>query len=148
VKKSSKMPPTSAMAWRAWPSDTTIRALDALTKFGFQGRKAAAAETKAVYLKTRMLMFGLLAAALLFGIGLAVVITRHLIAQLGGEPGTAAAVAKAVAGADLTTAIRLKAGDTHSLMAILAAMQRSLAATVTNVRQGSENVATASAQIA
>ena len=128
--------------------DTAIGALNALTKFGFEGGKAAAVETKAVYLQTRMLMLGLLAAALLFGIGLAVLITRHLIAQLGGEPGTAAAVAKAVAGGDLTTAIRLKAGDTHSLMAILAAMQRSLAATVTNVRQGSENVATASAQIA
>ena len=128
--------------------DTTIGALNALTKFGFEGGKAAAVETKAVYLQTRMLMLGLLAAALLFGIGLAVLITRHLIAQLGGEPGTAAAVVKAVAGGDLTTAIRLKAGDTHSLMAILAAMQRSLAATVTNVRQGSENVATASAQIA
>ena len=57
-------------------------------------------------------------------------------------------MAKAAAGGDLTTAIRLKTSDTQSLMAILAAMQRSLAATVTNVRQGSENVATASAQIA
>jgi methyl-accepting chemotaxis protein len=128
--------------------DETVGALNALTKFGFEGGKTAATETDAVYARTRQLMLGLLAAALLLAIGLAVVITRHLIAQLGGEPGTAAAVAKAVADGDLTTPIRLKAGDTHSLMAILASMQRSLAAAVTNVRQGSENVATASAQIA
>ena len=128
--------------------DTAIGALNALTKFGFEGGKAAAAETTAVYARTRQLMLGLLAAAMLLGIGLAVLITRHLIAQLGGEPGTAAAVAKAVAGGDLTTPIRLKASDTRSLMAILASMQGSLAATVTNVRRGSENVATASAQIA
>jgi methyl-accepting chemotaxis protein len=128
--------------------DTTIGALNTLTRYSFDGGKAAAAQTKAVYLQTRLLMLGLLAAALLLGIGLAVVITRHLIAQLGGEPGTAAELAKAVAGGDLTTPIRLKSGDTQSLMAILAAMQRGLAATVTNVRRGSENVATASAQIA
>ena len=128
--------------------DTTIGALNALTKFGFEGGKAAAAGTTAVYARTRQLMLGLLAAAMLLGIGLAVLITRHLIAQLGGEPGTAAEVAKAVAGGDLTTSIRLKTGDTRSLMAILASMQGSLSATVTNVRRGSENVATASAQIA
>ena len=126
--------------------DTTIGALNALTRCGSDGGKAA--ETKTVCGRTRVSMLGLLAAALLLGVGLAVVITRHLIAQLGGEPGTAAKVAKAVAGGDLTTPIRLKAGDTQRLMAILAAMQGSLAATVTNVRRGSENVAAASAQIA
>ena len=128
--------------------DTTIGALNAQTRCGSDGGKAASAETKTVYGRTRVSMLGLLAAALLLGVGLAVVITRHLIAQLGGEPGTAAKVAKAVAGGDLTTPIRLKAGDTQRLMAILAAMQGSLAATVTNVRRGSENVAAASAQIA
>ena len=128
--------------------DETIGALDGLMKYSFDGGKAAAAATVAIYAQTRQWMLGLVAAALLLGVGLALAITRHLLGKLGGEPGTAADVAKAVAEGDLTTRIRLKAGDTHSLMARLDSMQRGLVDAVTHVRQGSENVATASAQIA
>lgn len=85
------------------PFDTTIGALNTLTRYGFDGGKAAAAETKAVYLRTRVLMLGLLAAALLPGIGLTVVITCQLTAQLGAEPGTATEVTKAVARATWRT---------------------------------------------
>jgi methyl-accepting chemotaxis protein len=87
-------------------------------------------------------------AALLLGLGLAVLITRHLIGQLGGEPATAVAVARAVAAGDLTTPIHLRSGDTVSLMARLQEMQGSLARAVTEVRLGSDSVATASQQIA
>ena len=128
--------------------DEALGALNVLTKYGFQGGKEAAAQTAGIYKQAQLVLFGLLTAALLLGIGLAWAITRQLIGQLGGEPGTAADVAKAVAEGDLTTKIHLKAGDTHSLMARLQSMQEALTAAVTNVRRGSENVATASAQIA
>jgi len=128
--------------------DETLGALNALTKYGFEGGNQAAAHAAAIYKQAKFLTFGLLAAALLIGIGLAWGITRQLLGKLGGEPGTAADVAKAVAEGDLTTQIHLKAGDTDSLMARLQSMQEALAAAVTNVRQGSENVATASAEIA
>ena len=84
----------------------------------------------------------------MLGLTLAYAISRQLLGQLGGEPRTAADVAKAVAEGDLTTQIQVKAGDTHSLMAQLAAMQQALTRAVTHVRNGSENVATASAEIA
>jgi methyl-accepting chemotaxis protein len=58
------------------------------------------------------------------------------------------ALARAVADGDLTHAVTLRPGDTRSLMAQLQAMQQSLANAVTQVRQGSEGVATASAEIA
>ncbi|MEO8058671.1 MAG: methyl-accepting chemotaxis protein [Burkholderiales bacterium] len=128
--------------------DEALGALRALTKYGFEGGKAAAAHATTIYAQVKYAMLGLLAAALLLGFGLAWAITRQLIGQLGGEPGTAADVAKAVAEGDLTTEIHLKAGDTDSLMARLQSMQAALTAAVTNVRQGSENVATASAEIA
>jgi methyl-accepting chemotaxis protein len=128
--------------------DEALGALNALTKYGFEGGKGAAAQATTIYAQVKYAMLGLLAAALLLGFGLAWAITRQLIGQLGGEPGTAADVAKAVAEGDLTTKIHLKAGDTHSLMARLQSMQAALTAAVTNVRQGSENVATASAEIA
>ena len=128
--------------------DEALGALNALTKYGFEGGKEAAAQAATIYKQAQFVLFGLLAAALLLGIALAWAITRQLIGQLGGEPRTAADVAKAVAEGDLTTPIHLRAGDTHSLMARLHSMQDALTAAVTNVRQGSENVATASAQIA
>ena len=128
--------------------DETLGALNLLTQHDFEGGKAAATTTATIYTQSKQLVLGLLAAALLLGMGLAYAITRKLLQQLGGEPGTAADIAKAVAEGDLTTQIRLKAGDTHSLMFRLESMQRSLAEAVTNVRHGSENVATASAEIA
>ena len=128
--------------------DAAQGAVDGLSRQVFEGGKAAAVATHEIYLRVRLLVLGLLGAALLIGVGGAWAITRQLLRQLGGEPGAAAVVAKAVADGDLTTRIRLRTGDTDSLMARLDSMQHSLARAVANVREGSENVATASAQIA
>jgi methyl-accepting chemotaxis protein len=75
-------------------------------------------------------------------------IVRRQLSQLGAEPSEATSLAQSVAAGDLTTPIRTKPGDTHSMMAQLMFMQHSLVKLVTNVRQGSEGVATASAEIA
>jgi methyl-accepting chemotaxis protein len=128
--------------------DESIGALGALTKLNFDGGKAAAAQAGAVYVQARWFVLAVLGAALLLGVTLAVLITRHLLRQLGGEPATAVAVARAVAEGNLSTVIHVRAGDSHSLLAWLQTMQRSLVQAVSNVRQGSEHVATASAQIA
>jgi len=74
-------------------------------------------------------------------------IIRSLNRQLGGEPGEAAKLARAVAQGDLSVPIAVKAGDRTSLMASLQDMQISLTAVVGKVRQGSESVATASSEI-
>ena len=50
---------------------------------------------------------------------MAVVITRQMLRQLGGEPSTAVAVARAVAQGDRSTRIMLKAGDQDSVLAWL-----------------------------
>jgi len=85
--------------------------------------------------------------ALVAGAATAVWIVRSLTRQLGGEPATAAELARAVAKGDLAARIEVKAGDTGSLMAHLREMQGSLVNVVSTVRQNSESVATASAQI-
>ncbi|WP_394790484.1 methyl-accepting chemotaxis protein [Rhodoferax sp.] len=84
-----------------------------------------------------------IAAALVMGF----LITRNLVGALGGEPREAADLAKAVAQGDLTMPILLKTGDISSLMAQLKRMQESLVGVVSTVRQGSDGVATASAEI-
>ena len=93
----------------------------------------------------------LIAASLLAIIAAAILgflITRSLVSALGGEPGTAADLARAVAQGDLTMPIAVKPGDSSSLMAQLKAMQDSLVGVVSNVRQSADGVATASAEIA
>jgi methyl-accepting chemotaxis protein len=77
----------------------------------------------------------------------AVLFSRTITRQLGGEPGTAADLAQSVARGDLTVRIELQPGDTNSLMAQLKAMQESLFKVVGEVRGNAESVATASAQI-
>ena len=78
----------------------------------------------------------------------AVVVTRSITGQLGGEPSVAAKLAQRVANGDLSGAIHVNPGDTESLLAQLKAMQDSLINVVSSVRSGSEGVATASAEIA
>ncbi|MFY9460735.1 MAG: methyl-accepting chemotaxis protein [Aquabacterium commune] len=75
-------------------------------------------------------------------------LTRSIFRQLGAEPSEAASTVNAVAQGDLTVQIVLSPGDTDSLMAGLARMRNSLVQVVTEVRDNSESVATASAQIA
>ena len=68
--------------------------------------------------------------------------------QLGAEPGDLKRVANAVAAGELSTPIRLRSGDTYSIMASMKVMAEKLALTVNEVRHNAESVATASAQIA
>ena len=130
--------------------DEAIIALDALSKYNFNGGKASAERAALVYARARGWMFAVTGAALLMGMVLAfaITITRHLVGQLGGDPRTAVAVVQAVAAGDLTTRIDIAPEDAGSLMARLQAMQTGLAQAVTSVRRGAESVATASAEIA
>ena len=128
--------------------DEAQGALGALTKFNFDGGRMAAKEAGETYGQARTFVVAMLAATLVVGLALSLALTRQLLRQLGGEPRTAVLVARAVATGDLTTSITLRPGDTNSLMASLQAMQISLADTVTQVRQGSDSVATASSEIA
>ena len=91
---------------------------------------------------TALVIFGLLAAS-----AIGWLVTSFITRQIGGEPGQAADLARAVAAGDLTASVALRAGDRTSLMAQLKAMQASLSQVVTRVRQNSESVATAATQI-
>jgi len=87
-----------------------------------------------------------LLAAMLLLIGLAV--TRNLLRQLGGEPAYAANITQHIAAGDLSVNIALKADDRSSLLYAIKSMRDSFTGIVSRVREGSESVATASAEIA
>jgi len=88
----------------------------------------------------------LVLAAVLLGVG--VVITRNLLRQLGGEPAYATRVTQEIAAGDLSLEIALKPNDTSSLLHAIKSMRDSFTGIVGRVREGSESVATASAEIA
>jgi len=96
---------------------------------------------------TYTLIFGGLALFVLTGI-FGLMLTRSIFRLLGAEPADATAAVNAVAKGDLTVHIPVRTGDAGSLMAALARMRDSLVRVVSEVRANSENVATASAQIA
>ena len=91
-------------------------------------------------------MSSLVLAGILLAIGL--LIARGILNQLGGEPTYAADITRRLAEGDLTVDIALNNPGHDSLLSGLKALRDKFSAIVSEVRQGSEGVATASAEIA
>jgi methyl-accepting chemotaxis protein len=93
-------------------------------------------------------MLSMSALALLIAVGAGYLITRSLTRQLGGEPDEAATIASRIAAGDLATDIPLRAGDASSMLFAMKNMRDDLAGIVSQVRAGTDTIATASGQIA
>ena len=117
----------------------------ALQKENTRNDSAAA---RASYERARLLMLALSALAVAVGAVAAVVIARTLLRQLGGEPDYAAGVAGRIAAGDLTVSVDTRSGDSHSMLHAMKLMRDALAGIVTEVRAGTETIASASSQIA
>ncbi len=104
--------------------------------------------TDAAYFSARFTLIALTIGGLLAGVIIGVVISRSLTRQLGGEPAYATRIAASVASGDLSVDIQTQPGDQASLVAALKAMQESLSRIVTEVRQGTDTISTASREIA
>ncbi len=74
------------------------------------------AKDKATYQNARLTMIGLGIAAALMAVLSAILVTRSIIKQLGGEPAYAAELVHAVAGGNLDVTVRTKRGDTSSML--------------------------------
>lgn len=93
-------------------------------------------------------MLSLTLLAVLVGGMIAWLLTRQLLKELGAEPHEVKAFADAVGRGELTTQGRLKAGDSHSIMASQVEMARQLQEIVSQVRRSADAVASNSEQIA
>ena len=99
----------------------------------------------ASYSFARNLMLGLSGAAVLFGIAIALVITRSITRPIQ----RAVSIAQTVAAGDLTSRIEVHGSDeTSMLLTALKAMNDSLALIVGQVRAGTDTISTASQEIA
>ncbi|MGN6315017.1 methyl-accepting chemotaxis protein [Trinickia sp.] len=106
------------------------------------------ADAKETYASSRLGIIALALAALAVSIVSALVITRGIIKQLGGEPGDAADAADRVATGDLTTEVFVKPGDDTSLMHSMKTMRESLVGIVSQVNVSTGAIASAAGQIA
>jgi methyl-accepting chemotaxis protein len=118
-----------------------------LAQLKLQNAKDASDRTTAIYERSRVLMLVLVASSLAVGIGIGLWLARGITRQVGAEPDEARELAMAVAEGDLSRAVPLRDGDRSSIMSALATMQGRLSEVVAKVRNNSESVATAAAEI-
>ena len=104
-----------------------------------------AAEDKFATARNQLIVLGLLATALAIAAG--IMISRRLLGALGAEPVTLCEAVTKVASGDLTGELHVRPGDSHSVLAAVQRMQFSLVQVVSSVRQDSELVSTAAAEI-
>jgi len=83
-----------------------------------------------------------------FGVLIMLTTTRTITRSLGGEPAQIKRIADAIGGGDLSTALRLRKGDSNSILASLSRMQSALRKVVSDVRKHAEGVANTSGEIA
>jgi methyl-accepting chemotaxis protein len=108
--------------------------------------EADAAEKSYASARTGMIITALV--AVLVAIGAAWMNIRVLMRELGGEPNYAAEVANRIAAGDLNAEVKVADGDRSSMLYAMRRMRNELARIVTEVRQGSDAIATGSSQIA
>ncbi|CAN5212791.1 methyl-accepting chemotaxis protein [soil metagenome] len=109
---------------------------------------AAIANANTAYQSALYTLIALGAAATVIGATLAFFITRQLVGQLGGEPNEVTHIVEEIAAGNLSIAAETRPGDQQSLLFAVKSMRDSLAEIVRGVRNNSEGVAVASAQIA
>nr|WP_315392715.1 methyl-accepting chemotaxis protein [uncultured Duganella sp.] len=93
---------------------------------------------------TRHVAVGVTLVVVLLAGGLGVIVVRKLLAQLGGEPEYASAVARAVADGNLAMDVEVRQSDRSSLLYALKQMQAQLADLVGKIKASSATIATAS----
>ncbi|MFJ9450298.1 methyl-accepting chemotaxis protein [Herbaspirillum sp. NPDC101397] len=125
-----------------------VQDMGALIKTTEQAVAEASKNSDRLFDRSIAWIAGMTVAALLIGVAVAVLITRGLLRQLGGEPDYAAEIADHIAKGDLAIEIRTKDGDQSSLLASMKEMRDNLAHIVGEIREGAHTIAAASGQIA
>ncbi|HXD07231.1 MAG TPA: methyl-accepting chemotaxis protein [Burkholderiaceae bacterium] len=131
------------------PAQTAyFKSLDDLVRFQRAQMRETADAARADVRRASWTLAGLAAAAAVLGALVAWALTRSVTQQLGGEPADVVRITAAIAEGDLGVDVRVRSGDTGSILSAIEVMRTRLAALVAQVRQSSESIATGSAQIA
>ncbi len=126
-------------------AETYLKAVDRVAGHARRSLAETQDEAEATAARSQLAQTGGTVLAVLLGIVLAHLVTRSIVQPVQ----QAAASTRHIAAGDLTTHIPARGSDeVAQLLQSLAAMQHNLARIVSRVRQGSESVSTASAEIA
>jgi methyl-accepting chemotaxis protein len=125
-----------------------IEVISTLMEHEAAASSAAAGASRGTREKSRLAVIGFSALAVLLGCAGAILITRSLMARLGGEPAYAARVAREIAAGNLATEVVVQAGDDSSLLASMKRMREDLASAVAGIRVSADSVSAASKEIA
>jgi len=129
-------------------SNAWIGRLDELADFEGELNDQAATDAANTYATIRLITWSVVALALAVGTLAAVVITRGILRQLGGEPAAAQEVASQIADGNLTVKVQLTEGDKSSLMASLELMRKNLSDIVSGIKTSAESISVAAGEIA
>jgi methyl-accepting chemotaxis protein len=105
-------------------------------------------ESQAIYQDNLQILIAIASAAFLICLILALLVTRSILRQLGGDPSYTVQVVARVAEGDLSTPVQLKADDTSSLLYAIKSMAHRLSDTLNEVGAMSEAIGSASEQVA
>ncbi|ACV36703.1 methyl-accepting chemotaxis sensory transducer [Candidatus Accumulibacter phosphatis] len=101
----------------------------------------------AKYHSTLIITSSLIAGAILVSALLGVLLTRSILAQLGGEPAHVAKIVAQVAAGNLAVHVDTRADDSSSMMAGIKAMIAKLSEIIGEVRTAADNLSNASGQV-
>ncbi|MFW6166315.1 MAG: methyl-accepting chemotaxis protein [Ralstonia sp.] len=119
-----------------------------LVAFGDKLNDQNTVDAKASYTLSLTWLLVLAGLALAISLIAAMLITRGLLRQLGGEPGDVAAIAGEIAHGNLTVAVAARDDNPASVMMAMRTMRDALAKIAGQVRASTDTIATASDQIA
>ncbi|WP_059923632.1 methyl-accepting chemotaxis protein [Burkholderia stagnalis] len=100
------------------------------------------------YASIRTLVGSLVGLAVFVAVVTAVLLTRSVLRQLGGEPGDVQEIAREIAMGNLLIPIPLKGNDDRSLMASLESMRVHLTNIVLGIKMSAESISVAASEIA
>ena len=113
-----------------------------------EGRMDVAARTTATqYTNTRTLVLALAGAALVLGTVAAVLVTRSITRQLGGDPNYVAGIASHIADGDLSQSVPVNGHDSSSMLAKIKLMQEKLRELVTQIQSSVDQVSRTAAHL-
>jgi methyl-accepting chemotaxis protein len=122
--------------------------MEALSDFIEENTKETTAAGQASASKSQLVILVVSTIAVLFGLLAAFASVRALLKRLGGELAYACDVVQRIAAGDLTTPVSTHKGDSTSLLAGMSKMQGSLHEAVAAIRGSTDQITTASKQIA
>ena len=116
-------------------SDILHPAAEKLAAFEDKLNDDAAASAERAYSSGRLLMLSFGAAAVVIAIGAALLLTRNLLGQLGGEPDYVVSVMNAVGRGDFSVKVVTKNGDKSSMLHSVKTMVETAGASIGDVQR-------------